>query len=336
MKRILITGAAGTVGKEITKQLCEFPGIFEVTVFDRKTAASIQFFSKFKIKPTVFYGDIRKKEDISRACKNKDIIFHLAAIIPPVADQLPQLAREVNITGTRNLVESIEELSPDAFVIYASSVSIYGDRNIDPWIKVTDTLKPSKRDEYARTKIEGEKLIRQSNLRWSIFRLCAIIGIGSHKFSPTMFHMPLNTKMEIATPGDTARAFIYAVKHLDKLNKNIYNLGGGEKCRIEYNELLSRCFDIMGLGALDLPAHTFAAKNFHCGLYADGHILNDILDFRRDTIDDYFKNLERSIAPAQKVATRIFRNIIKRNLIRQSEPLAAIRKNIKEDIEHFF
>jgi hypothetical protein len=64
--------------------------------------------------------------------------------------------------------------------------------------------------------------------------------------------------------------------------------------------------------------------------------LNEILDFRRDTIDDYFKTLKKSISPLQKITTAIFRKIIKHNLQKQSEPLTAIKTNYKTDIQHYF
>jgi nucleoside-diphosphate-sugar epimerase len=175
----------------------------------------------------------------------------MAAIIPPLADKFPELAEEVNIRGTKNLIECIEEFSPEAFLLYSSSISVYGDRNSTPLIKTTDSLKPSDRDEYARTKIEAEKLIINSRMNWSIFRLTAIMGINNHKPSEIMFHMPLDSHLEIATPPDAGRAFVHALNHLDKLNKKIFNLAGGENCRIIYRDFLSRSFDLFGLGKLD-------------------------------------------------------------------------------------
>lgn len=336
MKKILITGASGTVGKETLKQLCELSEKAEITIFDRGSKKAAQFFSKLKTKFNIVYGDISNKKDIEEACKNKDIVIHLAAIIPPLADDEPELAKNVNIIGTKNLVESIEKFSPNAFLIYASSISVYGDRNNNPWIKVTDDLKASSRDEYAITKIAAEKLIANSKLNWTIFRLTAIMGVDNLKPCRTMFHMPLHTKLEISTPKDAAKAFIYAMNHLDKLNKNIYNVSGGENCRIEYKDFLSRSFDILGLGALDFPEKTFAEKNFHCGMYEDGHILDEMLKFREDTIEDYFKQLKKATPSAQRIATSLLKKVIKQNLQKQSEPLAAVLSNNKIDLEHYF
>jgi nucleoside-diphosphate-sugar epimerase len=336
MKRILLTGASGAVGREVLLQLCQSQDEYDITVFDQKTKRSESFYKRIQSRFTLIYGNISVREEICAACRNKDVIIHLAAIIPPLADKNPQLAEAVNITGTRNLVECTEKFSPDAFFIYSSSISVYGDRNEDPLIRTGDNLVPSQRDEYARTKIVAEKIITGSRLSWTIFRLTAIMGTDNHKISPLMFHMPLETKMEIATPKDTGRAFINALHQTEKLRGNIYNLGGGEKCRISYRDFLSRSFKAMGLGSPDFHTNTFASKNFHCGHYADGDILEELLHFRKDTIDDYFIILEKSISPGRKIFTSIFRKIIKKHLEKQSEPLAAIRKNNIIDIHHYF
>jgi cholest-5-ene-3beta,7alpha-diol 3beta-dehydrogenase len=336
MKRVLLTGASGTVGREVLKQLCEFSATVEITVFDKKSRASKSFYRKFNSNINIIFGDISNKNDISKACKNINVVIHLAAIIPPLADKFPEQAEAVNITGTKNLIECIEEQSPEAFLIYSSSISVYGDRNSYPWIKTTDPLNPSDRDEYARTKIEAEKLVINSRLNWCILRLTAIMGFDNHKPSEIMFHMPLDSYLEIATPGDTGRAFVNALSHLEKLNKKIYNLSGGEKCRIVYRDFLSRSFDIFGLGKLDFKPNSFAIKNFHCGYYEDGDKLNEILDFRRETIDDYFTNLKKYIPTVRKILTSILRKIIKHSLQKQSEPLAAINSNNISEITHYF
>jgi nucleoside-diphosphate-sugar epimerase len=336
MNRILLTGGSGTVGREVLKQLCEIPDTYEITVFDIKTPASVSYYRKFKNRISVVYGDISIRGEVSAVCSNKDMVIHLAAIIPPLADKEPLLAERVNVGGTLNLTECIRNQSPGAFFLYSSSISVYGDRCRDPWIKVTDPLIPSDRDEYARTKIIAEEVVKNSGLRFSIFRLTAIMGTDNHKPSALMFHMPLESKLEIATPADTGRAFVRAINKPDLLQGSTYNLSGGEFCRITYGEFINRSFQIFGLGKADFKNRSFAGRNFHCGFYTDGDVLNDILDFRRDSIDDYFDMVQKSISPLQKALTSVFRRIIKNNLQKKSEPLAAVESGNSEEIRHFF
>ncbi|HLV42388.1 MAG TPA: NAD(P)-dependent oxidoreductase, partial [Brumimicrobium sp.] len=286
--KILLTGGSGAVGQNVLKQLCENKDN-EIVAFDVKNKRTQKFYKSFSNKITVHYGDISKKEDVVALAKDIDFVIHLAAIIPPLADLNPSLAFKVNVEGTRNLINALEEHSKNAFFLYASSVSIYGDRLNDPLIKVGDPLDPSEGDEYAKTKIKAELAVQNSQLDWSIFRLSAIMGTDNHKISNLMFHMPLETSMEITTPKNTGRAFANAVNHKAELSKRIFNLGGGEECRISYREFLTRSFKVFGLGKLNFPENSFANHNFHCGYYADGDDLENILHFRKDTITSYFK-----------------------------------------------
>lgn len=333
-KRVLLTGASGTVGFQVLKQLSEQSDLYDITVFDLKTKRSERKLKPFANTATIVYGDISKFEEVRKACHNQDFVIHLAAIIPPVADDFPLLSQKINVQGTENLVKALSEFSPQAFFMYSSSISVYGDRVDSPLINVSDNLMPSPRDEYAKSKIEAEHIIQNSSLKWTIFRLAAIMG--DHKISKLMFHMPLKTAMEIATPADTARAFVIGINHCKELTGNIFNLGGGSSCRISYKAFLLRSFDIFGLGSLSFPDSAFATKNFHCGFYRDGDILNSIVDFRRDTIDSYFEQVAAGVPAIQRFFTKIIRPIIKRKLLSQSEPHAACKSQNQDEINHYF
>jgi nucleoside-diphosphate-sugar epimerase len=335
-QRILVTGASGTVGKEVVYQLLEEPDKYDVSVFDLNTKSSARFFGQVKSNIKVYFGDLGNEDAVVQACKEKDAVIHLAAIIPPLADDNHALAEKVNVRGTRNLINGIQKYSPSAFLLYSSSISVYGDRLQNPWIKAGDPLVPCERDYYAKTKLKAEKLIRENVAYWTIFRLTAIMGTKNHGVSPLMFHMPLETKMEICTPADTARAFVSALRHQKELEQGIYNLSGGLDCRITYRDFIRRSFEISGMGKPDFASKSFAEKNFHCGYYADGDTLEEILHFRRDSIEDYFDQLKQSIPSLQKGVTMLFRHLIKKRLQKFSEPYQALKNNTKPDIAYFF
>lgn len=332
--RVLLTGASGTVGYEILKQLHHLRDKYEITVFDIYNSKIRKKFSKFSEDINIVYGDIAKNEDVAKACHDKDFVIHIAAIIPPLADEEPDLAHNVNTVGTDNLVRNLEKYSPHAFFVYSSSISVYGDRLKDPHIYVNDPVLPSLGDEYAKTKIAAEEIITGSKLEWSIFRLTAIMG--GHKISKLMFHMPLPTSMEICTPADTARAFVHAILHKEKVSGKVFNLGGGESCRCTYHEFLARSFKIFGLGEVDFPERSFAEHNFHCGYYADGDDLENLLKFRRDCLEAYFKKEAAKVSGIQRAATMCLKGFIKNRLVKQSEPLAAFHKGHTEMLERFF
>lgn len=331
-KNILITGASGTVGFEALLQLIDKKK-YNITVFDKESKQSREKLLPFKDKINIIFGDISILEDLA-TIKDIDAAIHLAAIIPPVADDFPELARKVNLMGTQNLIQQLEKQSPNAFLIYSSSISVYGDRILNPFIKVGDTLQASEGDFYATTKIAAEDSIQNSQLDYTIFRLAAIMG--NHKISKLMFHQPLDTSLEIATPRDTARAFVNGIEKQALLSKRIYNLGGGEQCRASYKDFLERSFEIFGLGSMNFPKKSFAEKNFHCGYYADGNELEQIVHFRQDSLEDYFKMEEAKISPIIKVITSMLNTPIKWFLHKKSEPYQAFKEQDLVQMKHYF
>ncbi|MCB0477090.1 MAG: NAD(P)-dependent oxidoreductase [Crocinitomicaceae bacterium] len=334
-KKVLLTGASGTVGSEALKNLVKNPNV-EIHVFDVPSKRAKKVFSQYEGQITVHFGDLRNREQVEEVCKNIDTVIHLAAIIPPLADEEPEFAELINVGGTKNLLESLEKYSPDAFFIYSSSVSVYGCRLENPDIKISDELKASPRDEYGKTKIKAEEILRNSKLDWTIFRLTAIMGVGNHKASGLLFEMPLETSVEICTPMDAARAFANAIDKREVLSRNTFNLGGGEKCRIQYRDLLGKYFQLFGLGEINFPEHSFAEHNFHCGFYQDGDQLQNILNFRSQDLNDYFKMIEQSVPKAQKVVTRVVQRPVKKYLLSMSRPYKAFKQKNSEDMNYFF
>jgi len=331
--QVLLTGASGTVGMEVLRLLVK-DKTNQVTVFDQKTRHAVKVLSTYQDRINIIYGNLCKNEDVRKIPGDIDVAIHLAAIIPPKSDENTTLTYQVNVLGTKEIISILETTSPNAFLLYSSSISVYGDRITNPGITMNDPLNPSDGDLYGETKMQAEALIMNSNLDWSIFRLAAIMK--NHKMSKLMFHMPLNTQLEICSPKDTAKAFVEAMGKQEALSGRIFNLGGGESCRISYKMFLEKSFRLFGLGKVNFPHNTFAQRNFHCGIMKDGDILENILHFRNDTMDSYFKETKLSIPFMTKIFSILFRVIIKQILLNQSEPLRAIKTNNYQLISHFF
>ena len=259
----------------------------------------------------------------------------MAAIIPPLYHDQEEMGWSVNVGGTKAVLNVMKSTESKATLVYTSSVATYGDRLKTPNIFVTDKLDAGI-DGYGKSKIESEKLIQESGVNWTILRLAAIMGIGNHKIDKIMFHVPMDTVMEIATVSDTSRALANTPEHIDELEGQIFNLGGGESCTSTYHEFMVRFFKCFGLGKVRFAKNAFATYNFHCGYYADGDDLEQILHFRKDTLDSYFDRLHKSINPLQRGLTRPLAWFVKRYLESLSEPLKAYKKNDKEQIARFF
>jgi len=294
--RVLVTGAFGNVGRSALEALAEEGD--EVRVLEADTARNRALAPRLARQlgqgrhpafDSLVLGDVRDPLVAARALEGREAVIHLAALIPPAADRNPDLARSVNVEGTRNLLEAARGAGggPPRFVL-ALSISIYGDRVRDFWIRVDDELRPSPGDAYGKTKVEAEALVRNSGLPFSILRLTYIVWRKKLDPDPLLFHMPPATRLEICHTEDTGRAFAAAARSRDALGET-FDIGGGESCRTDYRSYLDRMFSLFGLGGSGaLPDRAFAAGGFHCGWYADSDRAEAVLGFRRRSLDDYY------------------------------------------------
>ena len=335
MKTVLLTGAAGSVGLRTLCELVRRTDRYTLRALEVRTPRTEKILRPFRHEVEIHWVDLANRASLETCVRNVDGVIHLAAIIPPLADRQPALAERVNVHGTRNLVEALQQVAPDAFLLYSSSVSVYGDRVRNPWIKVTDLLQPSEGDHYAVTKIKAEQIVRSSSLIWSIFRLTGIFS-PRQKLDPLLFHMPLDTCLEMATTRDTGYALAEALEHSAELQGRTFNLGGGEKCRVTYRDLLQGCFAAAGLGDMDFPAGAFADHNFHCGCFLDSAELEQILHFQRDSFEDYLVDYARHVPTLRRWIGTALRRPIKRYLLQKSEPYQALRRRDRKLIGRFF
>ena len=332
---VLLTGASGGIGFEVFQQLLNTEKC-NLAIFIRNSRKNKKRFKSYVEQVKIIYGDLSNEESLKQICEPYDTVIHLAAIIPPIAYKSELKTNEVNFLGTQLLIRHLENYCPKAFFMFSSSVAIYGDRLKNPEIRVSDPLHNDDEDFYVQSKIKAEKAVRNSRLDWTIFRLTAILGVNNHKITGLMFHMPLDTPMEITTPTDAARAFVNGLERKKMLSKKIFNLGGGKSFRTTYRELLAENFKINGLGKLNFPEKTFAEKNFHCGYMMDSDDLENILQYRRHTLSDYYRLNREAVPIVRKYLTIPFRGLIKFFLRQMSEPLRASKSNIIKECERFF
>ena len=202
-------------------------------------------------------------------------------------------------------------------VIFTSSIAIYGDRRTNPLIKTTDPLNPSKGDFYALTKISAERLVKESGLDYAIFRLTYITSINKIEMDPLMFHMPLDTSIEICGTRDVGMAIVNALNCKDVWGKT-FNIAGGVNCRTTYKEYLSDMMEIFGLGRNFLPNEAFTDSDFHCG-FMDTTQSQILLKYQNHSLKDYYVDVKKKIG-IKKYFIRFVKSSVRSNLLRKSEP----------------
>lgn len=294
--KILLTGPFGNVGLSTLEELIKRD--YDVRVFDIKNKKNRKTARRYRDQIDILWGDLRNYEDFEKAVNDIDIIIHLAAIIPPLADRLPELAEEVNIGGTKNIIKAIKNQNNKPKLIFTSSIAVYGDRRKNPMIKLTDPLNPSKSDYYAVNKIKAENIIRESGIDFVIFRLTYITSVNKLEMDPLMFHMPLDTCIEICDTKDVGLALVNAIECKEIWNStewgHIFHIAGGEQCRTTYKKYINNMMEIFGLGKDFLPEEAYETKDFHCG-FMDTTISQNLLKYQRHTLEDYYDEVRKKV-----------------------------------------
>lgn len=331
--KVLLTGASGTIGRELLRRIAGRPDL-EVHVFDKQSIDNRLFYRRYQKNIHLYYGDLSNESSVNRLPGGFDVVIHLAAILAPKGDHKPTLVHKINITGTKILINHLESTSPNAFFMYSSCISVYGDRLINPMIRINDPVNPSPNDQYAQSKLKAEAIVQASELDWTIFRITAILK--RHKLSRLMFHIPLDTKIETCSPGNAAQAFCNAIDMQHVLCHRLFNVGGGEKCRITYREFLNRVFQMAGLGMPYFPPRAFATRNYHCGFFEDSDVLDNILHFRSDDLNACMEEIQSRFKPATRFVLRFLKHTIHANLLRRSSPYRAYITANRRLVEYYF
>ena len=144
----MVTGACGTIGRELVRQLLEHYEIGEIVGIDNNESELFfleQRFSNYA-NATFFLADIRDRDKLIRVSRNMDIIFHTAAFKHVImCERSPFEAVQTNIIGIQNIIAAAYQ-NGIGRVVFTSS-----DKAVNP----TNVMGTSK--------LMGERLITAAN-----------------------------------------------------------------------------------------------------------------------------------------------------------------------------
>ncbi|MGD8791900.1 MAG: NAD(P)-dependent oxidoreductase [Anaerolineae bacterium] len=312
---VLLTGAFGNVGTSTLAALLDRG--HTVRCFDLRTRANARAARKLGDRAEVVWGDLRRPADLAAAVRGQDVVVHLAFIIPKLSatgfesEDHPDWAREVNVGGTRYLIEAMQAQPRPPRLVFASSYHIYGRTQDQPPPRTAaDPVQPI--EHYAQHKVECEALVRASGLPWAILRLAASLPL-SMKLDPGMFDVPPDNRMEYVHTRDAGLAFATAVDTPGVWGR-VLLIGGGPRCQYTYREITTRVLAGMGLGAL--PDEAFCTTPFPTD-WLDTAESQRLLRYQRHTLDDYVRDMQTRLG-RRRPLIRACRPLVRYLLLKQS------------------
>jgi UDP-glucose 4-epimerase len=160
--KALVTGGAGFIGSHIAQAL--LAAGHDVRILDNMTSGRQENLDACADADFV-RGDITNAEDCARACKDRDTIFHHAALVSvqeSIAD--PKKSFAINVQGTAHLLSAAKESGVRRFV-FASSAAVYGD---DPRLPKREDMAPTPISPYGSDKAAAERLVIDAHTQWGL------------------------------------------------------------------------------------------------------------------------------------------------------------------------
>lgn len=153
MNRILVTGAVGQIGSELTLELRRRYGAENVVAAGHRTKPSAALCDGGPFE----YVDVTHRESVEAVVDKYgiDTIYHMAAILSAVGEEKPHLAWNVNINGLYNILEIARERKL-ARIFCPSSIAAFGPETPRDYTPQETILRPT--TMYGVTKVAGELL----------------------------------------------------------------------------------------------------------------------------------------------------------------------------------
>jgi nucleoside-diphosphate-sugar epimerase len=264
----------------------------------------------------VVWGDVTDLDSVRRALDGVDAVIHMAGIVEPMTESDPELARRVNVGGTRTIVDAIKERGGSIPLVFISSVAVFG-----PIPESAGCLHPDRNpcnpvSVYAETKLQVENLIRESGIGHVILRLAPTpySKISRNDVKTQMFIVPLGNRIEFCHPDDAFLAIVNCVRRFDAVNGRTLVIAGGPSQQTYYEDLVRASLGTFGLPLP--PRHKFAEGLFPLHWY-DTSESQALLDYQRKTLDDYSRDLAGQFpAPLLAVMRRFIGPVFGRLIVR--------------------
>lgn len=270
------------MGKEISLLLAEKG--YRVRVFDIPKA-NFEGLEEKGIE--VFKGDITDVESVSKSLVGVDAVVHLAAILPPLSESKPDLAKAVNVEGTGNLVSAIAASDNPIRLIFTSTVATYGNTTgKEPF--VTANTPQNGRSNYATTKISAEALVRDAGIGYTILRVSGVVLAAL--LDPPEWPFVENQRIELVFRDDVVDAILGAVEVKESVGKTLI-VAGGKSWQMMSNEFVREFFKVLDISFEDAEY----AEVSHYSDWYDTEEAEALLHYQNTLFPEFIKKFQTAV-----------------------------------------
>lgn len=175
---VVVLGGCGSLGHHIVKKLFE-AGSTDITVFDVNVSSNTVLGARY------IKGSIQNAEEVLKLLQSTKALTVFHTVSPSMLGQqnTDQTFYNVNVNGTKTLLECIQKTGTTKALVYTSSSSVIHNNQTD-LISATEDAPYCPASEqtvqYTQTKAEAERLIlaanRKHGLLTAVIRGCTLFG----------------------------------------------------------------------------------------------------------------------------------------------------------------
>jgi len=219
--KILVTGGTGFIGNELVKKLSKR---HKVTVFDRTIKHVIKGVKYIR-------GDITDIQQVRKAVKGNDYIYHLAAVLD---ETLPKKTLfDINLGGTLSILEACKEEKIKR-LIYLSTVGVMG--NTEKQVDENYPYNPE--TNYEKSKAMAERAVLEYYKR---YKLPVVIIRSALVYGPNQYTLKILQKARDVFPiigsGQNKFHLIYINNLIIALLKSMKNGNDGNVYIVADNDV---------------------------------------------------------------------------------------------------
>lgn len=207
--KVLVTGGTGFTGKALVKRLLDEG--HQVVALDYKEGIKTQELRNWGAE--VVIGSVADKQIVEKYMDGVDVVQHLAAAFREL-DVPNTFYDEINVGGTRNVLEAAEKVGVKKF-IYCSTCGVHGNVENPP---ADENAPINAADYYQQTKYKAEPLVKEfaeRGMKTVILRPAAIYGPGDPERFFMIFRRVSNGSFPMFGSGKTLYHPLYVENLVD-------------------------------------------------------------------------------------------------------------------------